>query len=111
MSDTNERLHAIVYGLVQGVSFRHYTTQKARQLALTGWVMNRSDGRSVEVVAEGSRNSLDKLREWLHKGPSSAIVERVESEWQTATGEFEFFQTRYWHGRSQDDARDDLQWE
>jgi acylphosphatase len=110
MSNTNQRLHAIVYGMVQGVSFRYYTTRKANELAITGWVMNRRDGRSVEVMAEGERDKLDQLHEWLHEGSPDAQVERVEAEWETATGEFTAFRTRYWHGRNQDDGQDDSLW-
>src|SRR3972149_5737919 len=46
-----ERLHATVFGRVQGVSFRFYTRDTATELDLTGWVANRYDG-NVEVVAE-----------------------------------------------------------
>jgi hypothetical protein len=53
MSD-KQRVEATVYGRVQGVSFRYYTQQKARQLGLTGWVANHPDG-SVRLVAEGPR--------------------------------------------------------
>src|SRR5215207_599263 len=94
MADT-ERLHAIVQGIVQGVSFRHYTTQKARELKLTGWVMNRRD-ETVEVVAEGSRESLEALHSWLHEGSPEAVVDRVDATWQTATGEFTGFRTTYY---------------
>jgi acylphosphatase len=95
MADTNERLHAIVHGIVQGVSFRHYTNQKACELKLTGWVMNRRD-RAVEVVAEGSRENLELLQSWLHEGSPEAVVERVDATWQAATGEFTGFRTTYY---------------
>jgi acylphosphatase len=95
MADTNERLHAIVHGIVQGVSFRHYTTQKARELKLTGWVMNHRD-RTVEVVAEGNRENLEALHSWLHEGSPEAVVDRVDATWQTATGEFTGFRTTYY---------------
>ena len=47
MANTNERLHAIVHGIVQGVSFRHYTTQKAREL-------NSSDRDTTRVFLYGA---------------------------------------------------------
>jgi acylphosphatase len=93
MSTSAERLHAIVYGLVQGVNFRYYTTLEAETLGLTGWVANRPDG-AVEVVAEGPRRALDDLLDYLHHGPSHARVERVEAEWHKPTGEFNWFQVR-----------------
>ncbi|MDQ7028227.1 MAG: acylphosphatase [Anaerolineae bacterium] len=95
MTDSNERLHAIVHGIVQGVSFRYYTTEKARDFKLTGWVMNRRD-RTVEVVAEGSRENLEALQRWLHDGSPSAQVERVDVTWESATDEFTVFQTKYY---------------
>ena len=61
------RLHASVRGLVQGVSFRYYTLHRARELGLRGYVRNLWDG-SVEVVAEGPRQSLEQLLTWLHQG-------------------------------------------
>lgn len=84
------RLHARVHGLVQGVFFRDTTRQKARRLGLTGWVRNMADG-SVEVTAEGPRDSLDSLLEFLRVGPSQARVERVDAEWSAVTEEFTTF--------------------
>jgi len=94
MSDTNQRLHAIVHGRVQGVSFRYYTNLKARELGIVGWVLNRNDG-TVEVMAEGSQADLQALKTWLHTGSPSARVERVESNFSEATGEFNEFKTVY----------------
>jgi acylphosphatase len=88
------RLKAIVYGYVQGVSFRYYTRQQARQLGLTGYVRNRWN-RTVEVVAEGVREDVARLLNWLHKGPSMAVVEKVDAEWLPYLGEFRGFEVRY----------------
>ncbi|HZD11054.1 MAG TPA: acylphosphatase [Candidatus Binatia bacterium] len=88
-----ERLEASIYGHVQGVFFRDTTRREAQRLGLTGWVRNERDG-SVRVMAEGDRNSLEALERFLHRGPSAAHVERVESEWLGATGEFRGFRVR-----------------
>lgn len=88
------RLHAIVSGRVQGVSFRYYTTQTARQLNVVGWVKNLPD-HTVEVVAEGENSALERLLEFLHKGPSGARVTNVDVDWQPATEEFSTFRTAY----------------
>lgn len=77
-------IHLRIYGLVQGVGFRHFLTREARRLGIGGWVRNRSDG-SVEAVAQGSELSVQQLLAWCQRGPSSAHVERVES--QPWTGE------------------------
>jgi acylphosphatase len=77
-------LHAIVRGRVQGVGFRDFVLTHARQLGLSGYARNLPDGRSVEVVAEGTRQSLERLIERLYEGPRSARVESVETNWGTA---------------------------
>ncbi|PJG82747.1 acylphosphatase [Caviibacterium pharyngocola] len=65
-----------VYGVVQGVGFRYFTWKEAVKIGVVGYVKNLSDG-SVSVVAQGSASQLDALRQWLQKGPKTAIVERV----------------------------------
>ncbi len=88
------RLHVVVSGIVQGVSFRYYTSHQAQTLGVTGWVTNLWDGR-VEVVAEGTRSQLQDLLDWLGHGPPAATVLGVQAEWEPATGEFAAFATRY----------------
>ncbi len=88
------RLHAVIYGIVQGVNFRANTQREAARRRLTGWVRNRSDG-AVETVAEGPRASLWEFERYLQRGPSSAVVERVEASYGPATGEFSSFNIRY----------------
>lgn len=92
MSDV-VRLHAVVRGLVQGVSFRYYTYRQAQRLGLGGYVRNRWDS-SVEVVAEGEREAVEQLLSWLHRGPPSAQVESVDCEWQDAKGDLRRFEVR-----------------
>jgi acylphosphatase len=87
---SSERLHAIVFGRVQGVGFRFYTRDTASELGLTGWVANCYDG-SVEVVAEGPRAALDQLLVFLYQGPSAARVDQVQHDFRLATREFKRF--------------------
>jgi acylphosphatase len=95
MSDsTTARLHGIVTGAVQGVSFRWFTQRRATELGLVGWVRNRADG-AVEFVAEGSRDALASLVDIVHAGPAAAAVENVATEWSAATGEFHRFEIRF----------------
>jgi acylphosphatase len=94
MTNTHERLHAIIYGVVQGVYFRSTTETEAEQLGLTGWVKNLADG-SVEVVAEGPRPALQELLSFLRQGPPGAHVTDLRVNWSAATGEFRFFQVRW----------------
>lgn len=85
------RITASVRGRVQGVSFRYYTQREAHRLNLTGWVRNELDG-SVMVVAEGRKESLAALVEFLRKGPRSATVDDVELIWSTPSREYEGFE-------------------
>ncbi len=81
------RVHLTINGRVQGVYFRGSTVEQARHLGLTGWVTNRADG-SVEVVAEGEREQLEKLVNWCHSGPPGARVRDVLAEWLDSKHEF-----------------------
>ena len=88
------RLHVIVHGRVQGVSFRYYTLHRARELGLTGYVRNLWD-QSVEVVAEGPRSDIEELLAFLRVGPRSAFVTEVDTRWSAPTREFNQFEVRY----------------
>lgn len=88
-----KRLTAQIYGIVQGVGFRAFVLSQARQLGLHGYTRNRPDG-SVEVVAEGEEPSLQILIAALQRGPSGARVDRVETTFSAATGEFTGFSIR-----------------
>lgn len=84
------RLHAKIYGRVQGVYYRAWTQQTAASLNLTGWVRNLPEGQ-VEVLAEGEKAKLEALYQLCLQGPSAAQVEKIEEKWLGATGEFEDF--------------------
>ena len=66
-----------VYGKVQGVGFRYYTQQKARELDISGFVQNRPDG-SVYIEAEGEEEKLDNFIQWCYEGPGWARVTDVK---------------------------------
>lgn len=88
-----QRWHAFVDGVVQGVGFRYFVRDAAIRLGATGWVRNRIDGR-VEIVAEGPRPALEALADEVGRGPRAARVERIDSEWAPATGEFGSFRLK-----------------
>lgn len=79
------RITVIVAGQVQGVGYRAYVRQHARDLGVTGYAENLADGR-VEVVAEGHRADLDLLLVRLRTGPAHALVAEVQVEWGRAGG-------------------------
>jgi len=85
------RLIAHVFGQVQGVFYRQFVTAEAQKLQLRGTVCNLPDG-SVKVIAEGAEPNLLILLDLLHEGSAKARVDRVEDEWESATGEFSNFQ-------------------
>jgi acylphosphatase len=88
-------VHAVVQGRVQGVFFRDSVSRRARELALNGYVRNLPGGEAVEVRAEGERNRLEQLVNYLHKGPAAASVKRVETDWSEYTGDYSSFNIRY----------------
>ena len=61
-------VHIVVHGSVQGVFFRASTQSQASEHSLTGWVRNLPDG-TVEIHAEGEKESLDRFIEWCRQGP------------------------------------------
>jgi acylphosphatase len=87
------RLHAIVHGRVQGVNFRAFVVEHGTSTRVKGWARNRWDG-TVEVVAEGERQQLERLLAALHQGPRMANVTRVDVDWQPASGEFSSFHVK-----------------
>lgn len=84
------RLHAVVRGFVQGVGFRYFVLERVHGTGLRGWVRNRRDG-SVECVAEGPRQLVERLLDELRRGPRSARVDDVEVDWQPARGDLSGF--------------------
>lgn len=71
-----ETIHLEVRGRVQGVGFRWYVVDKARELRLAGWVKNRADG-NVELAAAGEGDDLARLEAAVTSGPPGARVEEV----------------------------------
>ncbi len=83
-------IHLIISGEVQGVGYRYFCYQKARQYEVVGVVRNRPDG-SVEVVAEGDRGMLEIFIQDLKAGPFSATVRNVKITWSEFTGQYRSF--------------------
>lgn len=92
-NEEQTRLHAIIHGRVQGVGFRAFVVENGLVLGAKGWARNKWDG-TVEVVAEGDRQLLERLLTFLRRGPRMAIVTQVDLDWQVPTGEFKSFSVR-----------------
>ena len=66
-----------ITGRVQGVGFRESMCAVAQALQVTGWVRNRADG-SVEAIAQGEEDDIERLLAWSHNGPPGAAVRFVQ---------------------------------
>lgn len=67
-----------IKGLVQGVFYRNWTVENARELGLNGWVRNRKDG-SVEALFSGSSDKVDEMQQRCRRGPNAAMVTSLKS--------------------------------
>jgi acylphosphatase len=74
------RLTAWVHGSVQGVGFRWWARSRALELGLTGFASNRPDGR-VQVVAQGPRESCQRLLDLLEGAKTPGRVQKVVADW------------------------------
>jgi acylphosphatase len=83
----------VVQGRVQGVGFRWFVQRRATALGVTGYVRNLDDG-DVEVLAAGTPESLDRLREELRRGPMGASVSAVHESDAPGQG-FRSFEITY----------------
>jgi acylphosphatase len=71
------RMVFAVHGRVQGVGYRYFVRDQARDLGLAGWVQNEVDG-TVTGVAAGEPALLEEFRRGLERGPAMAYVTRVD---------------------------------
>jgi acylphosphatase len=84
VSDTVRR-RVVVHGRVQGVFFRDSARSKARELGVSGWISNRSDG-AVEAVFEGAPDAVAAMTDWSRQGPRSADVNSVDESEESPEG-------------------------
>lgn len=66
----------LVSGRVQGVGFRYFALDAARREGLYGYVTNNDDG-TVEALAEGEAEAVERFERALRRGPSHSRVENV----------------------------------
>lgn len=85
-----KEIEVIIKGRVQMVMFRDFAVRKAKALGLTGTVQNLEDG-SVQVVAQGDEEKLNKFIELLKKGPTFAKVSGVNVKWRQIEKKFTDF--------------------
>lgn len=67
----------IVRGRVQRVGYRLFVEDAAQREGIHGSVRNQHDG-SVEVVAEGDIDAMQRFEMAMRRGPSGARVDEVD---------------------------------
>ncbi|NTV03089.1 MAG: acylphosphatase [Chlorobiaceae bacterium] len=77
--ESPKRRRLIVSGVVQGVGFRKFIDQAAKELQLSGWVRNLNDG-TVEIDVQGSLAALDELGRQAIQGPARSTVYALRTE-------------------------------
>ncbi|MEO0122954.1 MAG: acylphosphatase [candidate division WOR-3 bacterium] len=89
-------MHAeiIVQGVVQGVGYRFFAIQKAREYGITGYVQNLPDG-SVLVVAEGEKGILNDFINELKIGPRTAHVTKVDVKFSEKEKGYKNFSVKF----------------
>lgn len=79
--------------MIQGVGYRSYARNYARELGLKGFVKNLRSGK-VELVVEGYDKEIQTLLQILRKGSWGAKVEDIDVDWQEPTNEFKDFEVK-----------------
>ncbi|MBC7351153.1 MAG: carbamoyltransferase HypF [Thermogutta sp.] len=64
-------------GVVQGIGFRPFVYRIARKHGLTGWVLNASDGVTLEVQGTGDR-LMHFWEDFLYRRPAGVVYETIE---------------------------------
>ena len=62
---------------MQGVGFRAYVEQVARNMQIKGFARNLDNG-NVEVIVEGEIDNVDKMHEICRVGAKHSVVKDVE---------------------------------
>lgn len=85
--------HIWVKGRVQGVGFRAHVEYYAQQIGVTGWVRNVG-WDTVEAVAEGKRQDVERFIKMMKLGPRASHVDQTKVEWEEAGGDFVDFSVK-----------------
>ncbi|XP_057805354.1 uncharacterized protein LOC131020517 [Salvia miltiorrhiza] len=72
-SAADKTVKVVIKGRVQGVFYRNWTIDNARELGLKGWVRNRRDG-AVEAVFSGVPEKVQEMEQRCRRGPPDAMV-------------------------------------
>ena len=72
-----QRVHVEVQGVVQGVGFRPFIFDLASRSGLSGWVLNTSDGVTLEVQGNGPQVDAF-VRDFVQEAPPLAFIVEVQ---------------------------------
>jgi len=89
-----KNLEIIVSGRVQGVCYRAFVFEKARELNIKGYTKNMMNG-DVKIIAIGEESTLQIFINLIQKGPSMARVDNIETSEIIIGEEFVDFRIRY----------------
>ena len=87
-------LKAKVSGKVQGVWFRKYALDSARDIGVVGMVKNLVDG-TVLVNVSGDDENLRKFKELLENGSPNSRVDKIDYSWEDSSVEYLTFEIEY----------------
>ena len=87
-------LKAKVSGKVQGVWFRKYVLDSARDIGVVGMVKNLVDG-TVLVNVSGDDENLRKFKELLENGSPNSRVDKIDYSWEDSFIEYSTFEIEY----------------
>jgi acylphosphatase len=80
----------VVQGTVQGIFFRQFVKGHADDMKLRGFVRNLDSG-DCEVIIEGEKEAINRLLEFVKKGPEHAQIRNVIVEERKWSGDFDEF--------------------
>jgi acylphosphatase len=90
-----KRITAVSRGRVQGVGYRYFVTDCARESGVSGFVKNMPDG-SVLMVAEGREEALAVFLKLVRAAGEPVIrVDDLSVSPGDATGEFSGFRVNW----------------
>jgi acylphosphatase len=86
-----ETVSVRVTGGVQGVGYRAATVRHAHLLGVRGWVQNAPDG-AVEAMLQGHPDQIDRMLQWMGKGPPTARVKEITHQPEAIERRFKRFE-------------------
>ena len=88
-----KRVKVLIFGRVQGVSFRSFIKHKAISLSLKGYVKNLASGE-IEAVFQGKDKAIKEIIDYCKKGPLSSKVIDIKIIEESYKTEFNGFEIR-----------------